>query len=69
MNGRGKMTIRYLKCDACGAETPFGERARLIFQEDSTERNYWHQRKWKYTGRTMHVCRDCAERIWKENAE
>ena len=58
------MPTKYLTCELCGRETPFGTRARIIWQEDCDSVNYWRNRPYLNTGRILHVCRGCADRLW-----
>ena len=60
------MPTKYLTCELCGKPTPYGQRSRIIWQEDCEKLDYWRNRKYLNTNRILHLCRECANGIWSE---
>ena len=60
------MPVKYMNCDVCGKYTPFGQRSRIMWQEDCEKLDYWRNRKFLNTNRILHVCRECADKMWED---
>ena len=60
------MRDRKSTCDSCGAEIEQGSRTRLIVQEEGDGVDYWRNRIWRGTGKSVYLCKKCCMEFWEE---